>query len=155
MMGQAALLAVLVLAVSVWVGGYVAIVVVARTATQTLTPEFRVQFFRALGRRYLWVGLPALLIALTLGAFLLRDHAWDALLLGTLVAAVVLVGLLVVAVAQARRMTRLRRQAGKDPTNHDLGEEVARGGRRAAALRAMLGVLSVSLVVLGAFLGYY
>lgn len=75
---QAVLLAVFILATSVWVGGYVAVAVVARAASATLDAAGRVAFFRSLGRSYLWVGVPALVIALATGAILARDHDWDA-----------------------------------------------------------------------------
>lgn len=152
MTGQALLLAVLVLATSVWVGGYVAIAVVARTATATLDPGVRVTFFRSLGRRYLRIGAPALLIALISGAVLLRNHDWDALLSVTVGVAAAFLLLLAVAVDQARTMTRLRRRAHHEPADKDLAEQVTRSGHRAAALRALLGLLSLALVVLGAFL---
>ncbi|MGN6130678.1 MAG: hypothetical protein ACTHOK_10105, partial [Nocardioidaceae bacterium] len=61
---QGAMTAVLVVATSIWLGGYVAIVVVARVATRTLDPGGRVALFRSLGRAYLRVGLPALAVAL-------------------------------------------------------------------------------------------
>lgn len=152
---QALLLAVLVLATSVWVGGYLAIAVVARTATATLDPGARVMFFRTLGRRYLLIGVPALLIALIAGAVLLRRHDWDALLIVTVSVAAALLLLLAVAVDQARKMTRLRRRAHGEPADKDLAEQVTRSGHRAAALRAMLGLLSVALVALGAFLAIH
>lgn len=97
---EAILLAVFILATSVWVGGYIVIAVVARTATATLDPSGRVAFFRSLGRSYLWVGVPALIVALGTGAVLLRDHDWDALLVATVMVATVMVVCLAVAVVQ-------------------------------------------------------
>ncbi len=47
---EASLAAVLVLATAVWVGGLVAIFVVARVADATLRAAERVAFFRGLGR---------------------------------------------------------------------------------------------------------
>ncbi|MFC6705486.1 hypothetical protein [Flexivirga alba] len=150
--GHGVLITILVLSTSVWLGGYVAIAVVARTAAAALEPAHRVAFFRSLGRAYLWIGTPALVIALVSGALVARDHAWDATLISSLVVALLLVGLLTVAVQQARRMTRLRHaalEAGRDPT-HDAA--IRRGRRSAAILRATLGVFSLILVVLGSFL---
>lgn len=152
MIGHALLVAVLVLATSVWVGGYVAIAVVARTAAATLEPAARVSFFRSLGRRYVWVGAPALLIALASGAVLLRHHEWNGLLIATVGAALALLVLLAVAVGQARAMTRLRRQSLDDPANTRLTQRVTRAARGAAALRALLGLLTLALVTLGAAL---
>lgn len=149
---QGVLTAALVVATSIWLGGYVAIVVVARVATATLDPAGRVALFRSLGRAYLRVGIPALAVALAVGAVLLTQHGWDALATTTAALSLVLVGLLAVAVAQARRMTGLRRQALAHPEDRALAEEVHRGGRHAGLLRALLGLLSLSLVVLGSFL---
>lgn len=149
---QAIVLAVLILATSVWIGGYVAIAVVARTAAATLDPSARVAFFKSLGRAYLWVGLPALLIALAIGAILLRNRPWDALLISTVIVAIGLIALLAIAVAQARAMTRLRRRALGDHGDQHLALRIERRGRAAGQLRAALGVVSVTLVVLGAFL---
>lgn len=150
--GHGVLVSILVLSTSVWVGGYVAIGVVARSATTTMEPAARVAFFRSLGRAYLRIGTPALVIALISGALVARNHPWDAALVAALVIAVLLVALLAVAVQQARRMTRLRQDAlaaGQNPTTLQV---IQRGQRSASILRAALGALSVILVVLGCFL---
>jgi uncharacterized membrane protein len=150
--GHALLLTVFVLAASIWVGGYVAIGVVARTVAATLDGPARVSFFRTLGRSYLRVGTPALIVALGTGAALLWGRRWDALLAATVaVVALLLIGL-AVAVAQARAMTRLRGQAVSQPGDEQLAARVRNGGRRATALRAALGLLTFATVVLGAFL---
>lgn len=150
--GEAIVLAVLLLSTSIWVGGYVAIAVVARAATATLGPSDRVAFFRHLGRTYIWVGLPALVVALICGAVLVRGQDRGALLVTTAAAAVVLLVSLGVAVAQARRMTVLRRAQLGSPDDDRLSEQVRRGARAAGLLRGVLGLLSIALVVLGAFL---
>jgi uncharacterized membrane protein len=149
---HALLLTVFILAASIWVGGYVAIGVVARSATTTLDGPARVAFFRSLGRSYLRVGTPALLVALATGAALLWGRRWDALLAATVaVVALLLIGL-AVAVAEARAMTRLRSQAVHEPGDEQLAARVRTGGRRATALRAALGLLTLAVVVLGSFL---
>lgn len=150
--GQALLLTVFVLATSIWVGGYVAIGAAARAAHVALDAPRRVEFFRALGRSYLWVGTPALFVALATGAALARGHAWDGTLVATVVVTALLVVGLAVAVGQARAMTRLRRRAVDAPDDPDTAQRVRAGGRRATALRAALGLLTLSLVVLGSFL---
>jgi hypothetical protein len=149
---QAALLGVLILAGCIWVGGYVAIAVVARVAARTLQPVQRVDFFRALGRSYLLVGTPALLVALGTGAALLRRHPWNGLLIATVAVAAALVFSLVVGVAQARRMTRVRAAALADPRDASLSRRVHRGARLATLLRAAIGLLSLALIALGALL---
>lgn len=149
---EALVLAVFILSTSIWVGGYVAIVVVARAATATLDTGARVVFFRSLGRSYLRVGLPALIVALVSGGVLARDQRWGAVLIATVVVAAVLLASFAVAVVQARRMTRLRRRLLESPADEQLIEQVRRGARAAGSLRGVLGLLSVALVVLGAFL---
>ncbi|MGH8959811.1 MAG: hypothetical protein ACRDWT_01170 [Jatrophihabitantaceae bacterium] len=149
---QAVLLGVFTLASCTWVGGYVAIAVVARAATAALAPDQRVAFFRALGRSYIRVGVPALIVALGTGAALMSENAWD----GTSTAATVLAGALVVALAagvvQARRMTRLRRDALAAAEDPRLSASVRQGARSATVLRAAIGLLTLALIALGALL---
>ena len=149
---QAVLLVVLIIATSIWVGGYIAIAVVARAATATLTPDARIAFFRSLGRLYFWVGTPALVVALAVGAVLARNADHGALLTTAVVVAVVLLVSFAIAVVQSRRVTRLRRALVASPDDTALAARVRSGARAAGALRGVLGILSVVLVVIGAFL---
>lgn len=149
---RAVLLGVLVLASCIWVGGYVAIAVVARVATRTLTAAQRIAFFRALGRRYLLLGVSALLVAFGTGAALLTDHPWDGFVTAALVTGAALVTALVVGVAQARRMTRLRAAALATAEGRHATDRVRRGARSAALLRAVIGLLSLALIALGSLL---
>lgn len=150
---DAALTTVLVLATSIWVGGLVAIMVVARIATRALDPAARVALFRGLGRVYLVVGTTALVVGYAAGGLLVRHESGGPLLVATVLVAVALVAVLAVGVEQARQMTRLRRrtlEAGGDPARVALlAEQVRRGAVRAAVLRAGIGVLSLALLVLG------
>jgi hypothetical protein len=50
------LVGVLMLTAAIWVGGFIALVVVARVARSALEPAARVVFFRILGRCYGVVG---------------------------------------------------------------------------------------------------
>jgi uncharacterized membrane protein len=149
---RAILLGFFTLASSIWIGGYVAIAVVARTAGRALDATAKVAFFRVLGRSYLRVGGGALIVALGTGAGLLSDHGWD----GTLVAAVIVAALLVVGLAvgvvQARRMTRLRVAAMRAPDDLQAHRRVAQGARAATLLRAAIGVLTLILIALGSLL---
>lgn len=137
------------LAVCVWVGGFVAIAVVARAASRTLDAQARVDFFRALGRSYGMVGGGALLVGIGTGAVLLADRPWDATasIAVALAAAVVLAT--VAGVIQARGMTRLRQEALERDGS---GDQVARGAKRAAILRGAIGVLTIALLIAGAAL---
>jgi len=149
---RAILLGVFTLASCIWVGGYVAIAVVARVATRTLEPVQRVSFFHSLGRSYLLVGTPALVIALGTGGGLARGHVWDGTLLATVVVAAALVVSLIVGVVQARRMTRVRSAALAAPEDPSLTGRVRQGARDATVLRAAIGLLSLTLIALGCLL---
>lgn len=149
---EATLTAVLILASAVWLGGMVTIFVVARVATRTLPPASRVAFFRGLGRLHGVIGSVALVVAFGSGGALLHERAWDGLMAGTVAVAAGLACLTIVAIAQARAMTRLRDALLRDPSDDRLSAQVHQGARRAAVLRAAIGVCSVALVALGATL---
>lgn len=148
-------LVLLVLATSVWLGGYVAIAIVARASSVSLAPAARVAFFRALGRAYLPVGSAALMLAFVSGGVLLRGRAVDGVYIAAATTAALLVLVLAVAVAQARRLTELRQRANDSLGDNPPPVGAARGGSFATLLRALLGVLSVMLVVLGCVLVVY
>lgn len=147
---HAVLVGVLLLAAAIWVGGFVALVVVARVARRALEPTARVVFFRMLGRRYGVVGSLALLVGLATGAVLLTGRPWNGLLVAIVTVAGLLVVGTVVGVVQARRMTRLRRDALRDPDDAALAGRVRRVARRAALLRASIGGSSLALIALAA-----
>jgi uncharacterized membrane protein len=149
---SAPLIAVNALAASIWVGGLIAIFIVARAASATLDPAARVAFFRALGRSYGVVGSVALLVALATGAALLRGHPWDGLLIAIAIAAAALLVATGVGMTQARAMTRLRRQALSGDADPALAARVRRGATLAAALRGAIALLTLALVGLGAAL---
>jgi hypothetical protein len=143
---------VALLGASVWVGGFVAIAVVAQIAGRQLDAQARVPFFRALGRAYGIVGGCALLAALAAGGVLLTEHPWDRTAAASVVVAVALLLATGSGVAQARGMTRLRHRALAEADDAALMAQVSRGARLAAALRATIGVLSVLLLALAAML---
>lgn len=148
---QTLLVTVLVLATSVWLGGYTAIAVVAHTTSRTLEAQHRVDFFRALGRTFLPIGGTALVLAYASGlALILRDE-WTPTATAAVVVAVLLVVVLAVAVRQARALTRLR-SAALTESEASLPRRISGRARAAGWLRAVIGLLSVVLVVLGAVL---
>lgn len=147
---ETGLTAVLLLATAVWVGGLVAIFVVARVAHATLGVAERVAFFRGLGRAYGLVGGAALAIALASGTTLAVTRRWDGQLTASAVVAAGLVTATTAGVAQARRMTRLRQEALRDPGSPELAARVRRGARDASALRGAIAALSLALLALGA-----
>ena len=143
----------LILATAVWVGGFAVIAVVAHVARRTLPPSSRVALFQGLGRTYGLVAAVALASAYGVGAILLYGRAWDGQLSATAVVAVALPVATAVGVAQARRMSRIRQHALDQPADALLAEQIRRGARHAAALRALIGVLSLALLALGIMLG--
>ena len=146
------LIAVNALASAIWVGGLVAIFVVARAASRTLEPAQRVEFFRALGRSYGIVGTVALLVALATGAVVLVGQPCEGLWVGAPAVAGALLVATAAGMAQARAMTRLRRRAVAQVGGESLDPKVRRGALLAAILRACIGALTLALVVLGAAL---
>jgi uncharacterized membrane protein len=143
---------VALLAGSIWVGGFVAIVVVARVARAQLDHRTRISFFRDLGRRYLVVGLAALLAALSAGAVLLSLRPWDATSMAAVLVGLALVLATVAGIVQARAMTRARARAVQAPQDADLAQRVRRGSFRAVILRAIIGGLTLGLLALAAAL---
>jgi hypothetical protein len=140
---------VLLLAMSVWVGGLITIAVVARVGSTTLSVVARVAFFQSLGRAYGVIGGLALLLALVSAGILAGTRPWNGLLTACAVVAAALVITTAVGIQQARGMTRLRRRLLARPPEEHADSAARRGAIRAAALRALIGVLSVVLVVLG------
>ncbi|HEY5221864.1 MAG TPA: hypothetical protein VIJ18_02275 [Microbacteriaceae bacterium] len=143
-----ALLGLLIVSSAVWLGGWVALVVVARSTTATLSRHDRVAFFRHFGPRFGIVATVALLVAYVSGIILLAAAPWTVVSTLLVVIAVVILVVLGVGILQARRMTRLRRAVVVAPDDGLLSTRVRRGARRALVLRAGLGVLSLAMVIL-------
>lgn len=139
------LVAVLLLGSCVWIGGFVTIVVLARSARRALEDPARVRLFRDFGRSYLPVAAGALALVVVAGGLLLATRPWDGRSLTTVLLAVAVVLATAVGVVQARRMTRLRSRALRKPESASLAARVARGARYATVLRAGIGVLTLAL----------
>jgi uncharacterized membrane protein len=145
-----ALVAVNLLAAAIWVGGFVAIFVVARTARRALDPQARVAFFRLLGRAYGAVGGISLLVALGTGLALLPRPLSAGRDLAAIVLGIALLVATAAGVRQARAMTRLRSSAlasGDDPA---IVRNLRRGTVAATALRTSIGLLTLALLGLAA-----
>jgi hypothetical protein len=140
------------LAVSVWVGGFVTIAVVTRVVRRELPPAAQVAFFRSLGRGYAVVGGLALGVALSTGGALLSRRGWDEWSAVAVLVALALVLATGAGVVQARGMTRLRQRAVREPQESVLTAHIERSARRALVLRALIGALTVALLALGAAL---
>lgn len=146
----AALLAVLLLAATVWVGGFAAIAVVAQVARRTLEPAARVAFFRSLGRAYLPVGGASLLVALGTGLTLLPRPLSGGGSLAAVALGAALVVVTAAGVRQARAMTRLRTRALERPGDRSLARTLRRATLAATMLRAAIGLLTLALLGLAA-----
>ena len=140
------------LAVSVWVGGFVTIAVVTRVVRRELPMPAQVAFFRLLGRGYAIVGGLALGVALSTGGALLSRRGWDTWSAVAVLLALALVLATGAGVVQARGMARLRQRAAREPQDPVLTAHVERNARRALVLRGLIGALTVALLALGAAL---
>lgn len=145
------LVAVELVAASIWVGSLVCLAVVTAAARRVLDAPSQVTLFRAVGRRYGLVGTASLLVATGAGlALSWPPSAWSPIT----DSAVALAGLLVIAtaagMAQARAMTRLRRQAASAPVDRGLSASLRRGRLLANMLRGLMATLTLTIVVLAA-----
>jgi hypothetical protein len=141
-------LIILLVAASVWIGGWFSLVVIARTTTAILSPRDRVKFFRHFGKLYGAVSTTALVIALAFGLTLLTGMPWTALSTWCVVLSAILVMVLLAGIGQARAQRRMRQELLASD-NAALREKIASGARSAAVLRASLGVFSIAILVLG------
>jgi uncharacterized membrane protein len=140
------------LAACVWVGGFLAVAVVARVARRELEAPARVAFFRSLGRSYGKVGGSALAVAVLTGTVLIAQRGWDRSAGAAALLASALIVSTVAGVAQARRMTRLRQRALHAPLDPTLSAPIDHGARQALILRTAIGALTLALLALGAVL---
>ncbi|MGH9086768.1 MAG: hypothetical protein ACRDYZ_01425 [Acidimicrobiales bacterium] len=145
------LVAVELVAASVWVSSLACLTVVTASARRVLDPQSQVALFRVVGRRYGILGSASLLVAIGAGlALSWPSSSWSS----TVEAAVALAGVLVIAsgagMAQARAMTRRRRQAADARENRGLARLVRRGRLLAAVLRGLMALVILAVVVLAA-----
>jgi hypothetical protein len=149
--GRTVLLAVGMVAASVWVGSLVSLVVVSAVARRTLDARSRVVLFRGVGRSYQYVGTGSLLVATAAGLVLAwplsdveRGVRVEFLLSGLLL----LVS--VVGMTQAKRMTVLRRLALDHPDQSAAVASVQAGATVALVLRGAIAIVTLAMVILGA-----
>jgi len=150
---SAPLVAVELIAASIWVGGMVCIAVVAKVAREVLDEASQVAFFRFLGRRYAMVGTMSLLVAIAAGLAL----SWSSLLSSrTIDAALLLAAVLLVAtifgMRQARVMMTLRRIMMANPADRSVANSLHRGRRLANAIRGLMAMVTFAIVILGAWI---
>ncbi|HEY5335994.1 MAG TPA: hypothetical protein VIJ71_08235 [Mycobacteriales bacterium] len=150
---SAAVTGLLIFAGAIWVGGLVAIAVVARVATRSLDAAARVRFFRGLGRTYGIVGTTALVVAYGAGAYLAYGRPWNGQLTATATVATALVVVTAAGIISARRMSRLRRRLLEQPADTELAAAVHGGATQAGVLRGLIAVLSIALLALAVLVG--
>jgi hypothetical protein len=145
------LIAVEMLAGSIWVGSLVCLALVSTVARDVLDPAPRIALFRGIGRSYGIVGTAALIVAIGVGGVLAgRPSHWTGTVTDTLVLAVALVALTAFGMLQAHRMTERRRQAVDALGDERLSRSVRRGAVIAGTLRGAIAILTLIILVLGA-----
>jgi hypothetical protein len=147
------LLAVGILAASVWVGSLVAIAVVSAVARRALDARSRVALFRGVGRAYRYVGTGSLLVGVAVAVVL----AWpvpdvDRGVRVELGLSVVLLAVTLAGMAQAKRMTVLRQRSLDRPRETAALASVATGAKVALVLRGAIGLVTLAMVVLASHL---
>lgn len=145
------LVSLLTLGVGAWVGGFVTVFVVSRSSKAALAAPARVALFRELGRRYAVVAAVAMVLILV-PATVLTIFEPSTAVVSTFAVTVALIAASIPAIAQARRMGTLRREALAAPDDAVKASAVLRGSRRAAVLRGTLAAGSLVLVVLAVVL---
>jgi len=138
-----------ILAASIWIGGYVAVVFVTRIARRRLTPADQIAFFKDFGKTWGIVATSALLVALASGAVLTADHGWTTTATAAAVVAGVLIATTFLGMRQARRISALRSELLDHATDTEKQDRVKAAALRAAQLRALLGILTLILLGLG------
>ena len=141
---------VLLLTTSIWVGGFLAIAVVARIARRELDAHTRVAFFRSLGRSYLAVGGGSLALAFVSGGIVLARGDWTGARTVAAALAVALALATATGVVQARQITRMRGRNLCHARNAAAAAAERSAAVRAALLRASIGALSIALLAVGA-----
>jgi hypothetical protein len=149
--GRTALIAIEMLAVSIWVGSLVCLALVAKVARDELNERSRVALFRRIGRLYGVIGTCSLVVAIGAGVTI----AWPLSQVGrTGIAVFVLTGVLVLVtgagMVQARRMTVRRRLAIEKPDDELVASAVRRGAEVAELLRGSIALLTLVILMLGA-----
>jgi hypothetical protein len=101
------------------------------------------------GRRYGLLGTGSLLVAIGCGLVLSwPPSSWSAVTQAAIGASGALLVVTIVAMGQARAMTRLRSRAAQAPADPIAAGAVRRGSILAGALRGIMALLTLSVVVL-------
>lgn len=151
--GRTVLIAVEMLAASIWVGSLACLAFVSSVARRVLDAPSRVALFQGIGRVYGIVGTGALLVGIAAGVAIAgRPSQWSVGVTASIALAMLLVALTGVAMAQARAMTVHRQRAVDDPHDESAANLIRRGATTASALRGAMGLLTLIILALGAHL---
>jgi len=129
-------------ATGVWFGGLVTIPILAATTARLVDPATRTELFVVFGRKFA-VVMGVLLAAALLAGAALMGVSDDALTVGAFALAVSLLVMTAVGVLQARRLSSLRRIAGRAGSGVAL-DDVHRNATVALALRSAIAVVSLA-----------
>jgi putative copper export protein len=143
-----------------WAGGLVFLGVAVWAARRTIPDDLRVEFFRALGRRFAVVGGLALLVLIGTGSDMAGDrHAWSQLTETsygkTLLVKLILVGVVIVltvihSTLQGPSLSRLRALAAGRPDDVDLEAQIRRRAAAAGVVSALNLLATLAILVLAA-----
>lgn len=139
------------LAGCVWVGSIACLSLVNGAARRVLDPTSQIALFRAVGRHYAIVGTAALLLAIAAGlALAWPPPTWSNEIDAAISLAGVLLVITVVAMAQARSLGRIRRTLIGSHPDLETDRTLRRRASAAKALRALIAVVTLAVVILGA-----
>ena len=146
------MIAVGMLAASVWVGSLVCLAIVSAAARGALDPSARVALFRRIGRLYGVVGTLSLVVAVSIGlALAWPPSAFSAAVSLLFGLSALLLLATVVGMLQARKMTIERQRLLRSPDDMvAAAERVRHGAAVALALRASIGLMTLLIVAVGA-----
>lgn len=146
------LIAVELIAASIWTGGMVCIAVVFQVARRVLDESAQAELFRAVGRRYGVVGTTSLLVAVAAGVGLSwPPTSWSAAIATAFVLAALLTATTAVGMKQARSMSKLRREMVVGSRGVSTREALRRGRRVANALRGAMALMTLAVILLASF----
>jgi hypothetical protein len=112
-----------------------------------------VAFFRSVGRRYGVLGTTALLVTIAVGL----ELSWPSLSSSTTIdaalsLAVVLLVATIFGMRQARAMTTLHRIMIANPADSSVANALQRGRRWATAIRGLMALITLSIIILAAWI---
>lgn len=134
---------------SVWLGGLVCVAIVVRVSRRVLDESSQLALIRVLGRRYGVVGTISLLVAFVTYLLLLgRPSSWSIMCTTTVITWGFLILISWRAVIQARLTSALRRSVLETGSGSSASSTMLRSRKSANALRVVMGLTSMTVLVL-------